>query len=197
MAGADDRVMSVAEAHKLENPDRLKWLPPAEILQLLPLRAGDIVADIGAGTGFFALPLAQAVGAQGRVIAVDLQREMLDLLRKKLTLPGAPENIVLVNGSAAATTLPDRSCDLVFIANVWHEVPDHAAALQEFRRLLKPGGSLAIVDWRPDAQHPPGPPLEHRIAAAEVAGTLQTHRWRILQNRPVASFSYFFLAQAA
>jgi ubiquinone/menaquinone biosynthesis C-methylase UbiE len=197
MTGANDRVMSVAEAHKLENPERLKWLPPTEILQLLPLRAGDVVADIGAGTGYFALPLANMVGERGRVIAVDLQTAMLDLLRNKLASPGAPANISLVNGSAAATTLADEACDLVFITNVWHEVPDHAAALREFRRILKPGGSLAIVDWRPDAQHPPGPPLEHRIAATEVRGTLEAHRWKILKHGLVASFSYYFLAQPA
>ena len=192
-----DRVMSVAEAHKLDNPDRPQWLPPDRIVGLLPLRSGATVADIGAGTGYFAIPIARAAGPGGKVFTIDLQPEMLDLLRKKLAAAGAPSNIELIHGKADATTLPERSCDLAFIANVWHELPDHAAALREFRRILKPDGALAVVDWRPDAAHPPGPPIEHRIPAAEVLGTLTAHGWTIQLATQVGLYSYFMIARPA
>jgi ubiquinone/menaquinone biosynthesis C-methylase UbiE len=195
MTDANDRVMNIADAHKLENPDRVQWLPPDEILGHLPLRPGAVVADIGAGTGYFALPLARAVGPKGRVLAVDLQIEMLELLRAKLNVSDAPANIELVHGRADATTLSDCSCDVVFIANVWHELPDHDAALREFRRVLKPGGSLTVVDWRPDTVHPPGPPLEHRIPQSAVVTKIKDAEWEILSETSVGKYSYFILAE--
>jgi ubiquinone/menaquinone biosynthesis C-methylase UbiE len=191
-----DRVMNVAEAHRLDNPDRLQWLPPKDVLALLPLRPGAVVADIGAGTGYFALPMAHAIGIDGTLYAVDLQPEMLELLRKKLQPADAPANVVLVHGTAEATTLASRSCDVVFISNVWHELPDHAATLREFRRILLPEGVLAILDWRPDAQHPPGPPIEHRISAAEVRRTVENHGWSIEKEGLVGDYSYFLHARA-
>ncbi|MGH9525015.1 MAG: class I SAM-dependent methyltransferase [Terriglobales bacterium] len=189
-----DRVMRVADAHRLENPERLKWLPPDRVLALLPLRPGSVVADIGAGTGFFAIPLARAVTGEGRVFAVDLQPGMLDLLRAKLG-GDAVKTITLVSGSAQATTLADASCDIVFIANVWHELPDYAAALREFRRILKPGGTLAIVDWRPDVEQPPGPPLDHRIEPGVVRKTLTESRWRVQQAGLIGTYNYYALAK--
>ena len=194
---AADRVMNIADAHKLDKPERLQWMPPNEIVALLPLAAGAVVADIGAGIGFFVLFIAKVVAPAGRVFAVDMQPEMLELLRKKLSVSGTPSNVELVHGKADATTLPDHSCDLVFIANVWHELPDHAAALREFRRLLKSGGALAILDWRPDGPHPPGPPLEHRIAAAEVRRTLEAHGWKVQTETAAGKFSYFLCARPA
>jgi ubiquinone/menaquinone biosynthesis C-methylase UbiE len=190
-----DRVMSLADAHRLDNPERLRWLSPDSVLKLLLLRPGAVVADIGAGTGYFAIPLAQAIGPDGKVFAIDLQPEMLDLLRKTLEGTDAPHNISLLQGTAETTTLPQASCDLVFIANVWHEVPDHAAALREFRRVLRPDGALAIVDWRPDTEHPPGPPIEHRIDAAEVRRKLEERRWTVVENTSVGTYTYFILAR--
>ena len=187
--------MSVADAHRLDNPERLKWLPPDRVLELLPPCPGATVADIGAGTGYFAIPLAQAIGPEGKVFAIDLQPEMLDLLRKKIEGHGSPRNISLLQGTAESTTLPPASCDLVFIANVWHELPDHAAALREFRRVLRPDGALAIVDWRPDTEHPPGPPIEHRIDAAEVRRKLEESGWKVEENTLVGEYGYFILAR--
>ena len=151
---AADRVMNIADAHKLDKPERLQWMPPNEIVALLPLAAGAVVADIGAGTGFFALPIAKAVAPAGRVFAVDMQPEMLELLRKKLSVSGTPSNVELVHGKADATTLPDDSCDLIFIANVWHELDQRDEVLAEMRRILGKNGRLAILDWRADVEPP-------------------------------------------
>src|ERR1700745_3894965 len=100
------KLFDPASAHKLENPERLTWMPPDEVITLLALESGNDVADIGAGTGYFALPMAKAVDP-GKVYAVDLQPEMLNLLRQKLSAPGAVRNVELVEGDASATTLRD------------------------------------------------------------------------------------------
>ena len=192
-----DRVMSVAEAHRLDKPERLQWLPPDLVLSLLPLRAGITVADVGTGTGYFAIPIARAISCDGKVFAVDLQREMLSLLANKLIATDAPSNISLVQGSADATSLDSESCDLAFLANVWHEVPDHAGALREMNRILKAGGSLAILDWRTDVEHPPGPPLEHRIHAGEVRRYLVSHDWSCDPPTPVGRYCYIVLCRRA
>lgn len=190
-----DKLFHHGHAHKLEDPERRRWLPPAEVVAALELEAGHKVVDVGAGTGYFAVPMAGEIGAQGKVWAVDVQPEMLEHLRGKLTLPGAPSNVELVHGDAAATTLPDASADLVFLANVWHEVEDPQAVQREVRRLLGPGGRIAVLDWRPDAEQPPGPPLEHRVAADAVAALLADNSWHVQVSREIGRYSYLVIAR--
>src|SRR5579883_2360045 len=104
-----ERMFRHAHAHKLDDPERERWLPTADVVQQLGLQPGMHVADIGAGTGYFAIPMARAVSPGGRVFAVDVQPEMLDLLRARLE-PSLP--VVLVEGEATRTTLTDHSVDL-------------------------------------------------------------------------------------
>lgn len=153
-----------SQAHRLDAPERLTFLPPAEVVQALDVHSGDAIADIGAGTGYFALPLAKAVGISGIVYAVDAQPEMLDLIRGKLDSI-AKHNLRFIHAEADATGLPDATCDLVFLANIWHEFDNRALVLEEAHRILKPDGRIAILDWRPDVEREAGPPIEHRISA--------------------------------
>ena len=105
-----DRVFKHTEAHKLEDPERLRWLPPAEVISHLRLLPGMKIADIGAGTGYFSIPIARAVGDGGRVLAADLQPEMLELLHQKLSQEDALGNIELVlrRGFRASSAWPGR-----------------------------------------------------------------------------------------
>jgi len=167
----NNRRFDASQAHRLDAPERLAWLPPAEVVSALAVRAGDTIADIGAGTGYFSIPLAAAAGSQGKVYAVDAQSEMLAHLRQKLR-DGAGSKIELVHAEADATGLRGACCTLVFMANVWHEFPDRASVLQESRRILKAGGRIAILDWRPDVEREAGPPLEHRISARDALDEL-------------------------
>lgn len=93
---------------------------------------------------------------------------MLKVLHQKLEQPDSPRNIELVRGEASKTTLGSKCADVVLIANVWHELDDHEGALQEAARILLPGGTLALLDWRPDRNSPPGPPSDHRLSASDV-----------------------------
>ena len=167
-----DRRFPAAQAHRLEDPARLQWLPPDEVLSLVNIAPGEIIADIGAGTGYFAMPMAESTGNQGRVIAVDAQSEMIAWIRGKMETSGA-KNLQLVHAEAESTTLPGASCDLVFMANVWHEFPNREAVLAEAARILKPEGRLAILDWRPDVEREAGPPLEHRIDVGDCVHQVQ------------------------
>jgi ubiquinone/menaquinone biosynthesis C-methylase UbiE len=189
-----DRLFKPSRAHKLEDPTRRTWMPIADVLNSLDLKPGMRAADIGAGTGYFAIPLAQQVGPDGKVFAVDLQPEMLDLLRAKLDQADGPRNVELRQGEAGSTTLNTASVDLVFLANVWHELDDPAAALKEAYRILRAGGQLAILDWRPDMPSPPGPPQDHRVSAADVESSLVTNGWHANPPKMVGQYSYLIVA---
>ena len=154
-------------------------------MDALGLTPGMVIVDIGAGTGYFSIPLLESPMVPSRVYAVDLQREMLDILQSKLSEANRTR-MLLVQGSAAHTNLPTASCDLALLANVWHELDQGPDVSKECRRILKLGGRLAILDWRSDAQPPPGPPLAHRISSATVVSELQASTGLCTPNSTLA-----------
>ena len=188
---AHARMFRHEHAHKLDEPERQQWLPVSDVIAGVRASSGLNIADIGAGTGYFAIPLSRAVAPGGRVFAVDRQTEMLERLRARLERGDA---VVLVHADAAKTTLDDASVDVAFLANVWHELDDHDATLDEMARILKPGGRLAILDWRTDVPEAPGPPREHRIASADVAARLSARGWKPETPCDVGRFSYLLIA---
>jgi ubiquinone/menaquinone biosynthesis C-methylase UbiE len=192
----NQRTFQPSNAHRLDDPQRLLWIPPNEVIGRLDLKPGMVVADIGAGTGFFALPFARAVAPAGMVWAVDLQPAMLKILEEKLQREGAPDNIGLREGKAVDTGLPDGSCDLAFLGNIWHELDEPDTVLAELRRILRPDGRAAILDWRTDVPYPPGPPPEHRVAPSETEARLNGDDWRNVSFRDLGPYSYLLVAQA-
>ncbi len=190
----NERTFRAADAHKLDEPERLQWLPPDAVMDRLSLSQGMSVADIGAGTGYFAIPFASRIGSEGMLYAVDVQEEMLAKLQQKLSVPGMPPNITPVSGDAARTHLNGSSIDVAFLANIWHELDSHGAVLDEMQRILRPGGRLAILDWRQDLAPPPGPPAAHRIPPGDVLKTLADRRWTVQHSGPVGRYSYLISA---
>ena len=188
-----DRRFPAAQAHRLEDPERLRWLPPEDVLALLNIVPGEVIADIGAGTGYFSLPMAERAGNTGLVIAVDAQAEMLDWIRRKMEASGI-SNIQMVHAEAQATTLPRKSCDLVFMANVWHEFPDRVAVLAEAARILKRGGRLAILDWRPYVERVAGPPLDHRLSVESCTREMENAGLNPQAMGHVGQFSWMVVA---
>lgn len=185
-----ERMFHHHHAQKLDDPERRKWLPEKDVLDRLALRPEMVVADIGAGTGYFALPIARVVS---RVHAVDMQPEMLEILRARVgELP-----IETTIGEATKTTLKDASVDLALLANVWHELDDHDAALAELARILRPNGRVAILDWRPDVDPVSGPPLDHRVAPEKIEAQLRDSGWRVESSAPVGAYHQLMIAKRA
>jgi len=191
---SNERRFDPKRLDKLEDPDRSQQFPVNAILDAVGACGMLNVADIGAGSGYFALPMARRV-APGKVFAVDPQAELREVIRGKLAEGDAPTNVELCAGEDSATGLPEASCDLVFLSAVWHEIDDHAAALREFSRIAAPNAKLAIVDWRPDATRPPGPPLEHRIARGTVERTLEEGDWGVVKSDEVSDWTYIVVGQ--
>jgi len=151
-----------ANAARLLSEERAQMLPPARVLELLDAQPGDIAADIGCGPGFFALPLAQRVTAQGgRVLACDTSPAMLDILRRRaLEAGGAAVETLLSEESRLP--LADGACDRVLLACLLHELESPESFLAEVRRVLRPGGRGLAVDWQA-RETPVGPPPASRV----------------------------------
>jgi ubiquinone/menaquinone biosynthesis C-methylase UbiE len=184
-----NRRFPASEAHRLDLPARRLWLPPADVLGAMAVHSGQTIADVGAGTGYFSLPLADAVGPQGKVYAVDAQNEMLMLLKQKL-VEAAISNVELIHAEAVNTSLPQCSCDLFFAANVWHEFEDRGAVLKEAARVLKAGGQIAILDWRTDAPPEPGPPVAHRLHSSNAVDALRSGGFQNIAVARVGLYSW-------
>ncbi len=158
-------------AHRayLDSEERRSYLDPDAILGAFGLGPGFILADVGAGTGFFSLPASKRVGPSGRIYALDVEDAMLEDLRAKVR-DQALSNIRILRSQEDRIPLPNMSVDVAFLACVLHEL-DGPGTLRECRRILKSGGQLAVVDWKKIDQDI-GPPIEHRLSEGEARAFL-------------------------
>lgn len=144
----------------LDDPGRDAWQRPAEVVALLELAPGMIVADLGAGTGYFEAHLSRAVGETGRVLALEANVDLLAHLRQRFTAEK------LSNVEARSEDLAPASVDRVLMVDVWHHLEDRVEYAKKLRGALKPGGQIYVVDRPHDS--PEGPPTELRVSAAGV-----------------------------
>ncbi len=173
---------------RLDDPARRKILNPEEILRKAELRSGLVVCDIGCGTGFFTLSAARMVGEKGLVYGVDSSAEMLELLRKKLA-GGEPDNIQLVLSQELTIPLPDRTADFAFMSNVLHEITQRSSFLQEVHRLVRPGGTVTVVDWVA-APTEAGPPVGDRLPKEQALDLLEQAGFRVVKEFEAGPFHY-------
>jgi ubiquinone/menaquinone biosynthesis C-methylase UbiE len=140
----------------LDSDFRRKLEPPDVIIQRSGIKAGMRVLEIGCGSGAFTTFVARAVGPSGKVFGLDIQEKMLDQLRAKLSKPENQDikNIETVLKSAYELPFEDNSIDLVYMVTVFQEIPDKNLTLREIKRVLKPGGILAISEWFADPDYP-------------------------------------------
>ena len=156
-------------AKVFDDPERDAWQKPAHVVELLALAPGMTVADVGAGTGYFEPHLSRAVGAQGKVLAVDIEPDMVRWIEARAQREGLA-NVEAVLGQAADPALPAGKVDRVLVVDTWHHIDDRVAYAGKLRAALAPGGRVVIVDFTKDAPH--GPPPAARIPPEEVAAEL-------------------------
>lgn len=129
-----------------EGFNRDHWQQPQKVIETLALRPGDHVADLGSGSGYFTYRLAEAVGPKGKVYAVDVDREMNDLVTKAIKEKGIG-NVELILARPDDPMLPPTGVDLVFTVNTYHHFENRVAYFQRLRKHLRPGGRIAVIDF--------------------------------------------------
>ncbi|MDH4121903.1 MAG: methyltransferase domain-containing protein [Deltaproteobacteria bacterium] len=178
-------------------------MAPDKIWARINARPVRVLVDVGAGIGFYAIPFSRRMAEQenrpgenappGLVVALDIQGAMIPHLKQAVRAEKAPGVAVL---QAAGERLPliDGSADVLLMANLFHELADPQAALEEAQRVLAPGGRLAVIDWRTEPT-PKGPPLDIRIAERQAAEMMVQAGFRHVQSHGVLPYHWFLLAE--
>lgn len=160
------RPMGVGSAPWLDRSEREAEERPTQALAFLDIKPGWVVADIGAGSGYFTERLSRLVGATGRVYANDIQKGMLDLLQRRLASQQL-QNVTLVLGEPADPKLPPSSIDLALMVDVYHELGDPQTMLANIKKALKPDGRLALIEYKGEDPSVPILPL-HKMTVAQA-----------------------------
>jgi SAM-dependent methyltransferase len=153
----------------LERPDRALWQKPDQIMDAVRVADGSTVADIGAGAGWFTIRLAQRVGPKGLVYAQDVQRVMLDAIKRRVQREGL-ENVETKQAHGNDPNLPARTLDAILMVDAYQEVDNRVEYLRNLANALKPTGRIGIVNWKPGRGGPGPDDPNERIAqsAAEA-----------------------------
>jgi predicted methyltransferase len=189
-------VMGWQGAGWLEREDRDREQRPDEVIRAMGLRDGDVVADVGAGTGYFTRRLARAVAPRGRVYAVEIQPEMIALLKQGVEKAGLT-NVVPVLGVADDPRLPPGALDWILLVDVYHELQQPKAVLARMREALKPTGKVALVEYRlegPTALHIRE---EHRMSPKQVLAEWEPAGFRLAARHEFLPTQHFFVFEKA
>jgi ubiquinone/menaquinone biosynthesis C-methylase UbiE len=170
------QVMGYEGAAWLERPEREDEEQPSRALAALDIRPGQVVADVGAGSGYYTVRLAERVGPNGKVFAADIQPEMLDLLRARVKRARL-DQVELVRSTETDPGLPEGVCDLVLMVDVYHELARPQEVLRKLRGSLKPDGRLVLIEFRKES---PWVPIreEHKMSVKEARMELEAEGFR-------------------
>ncbi len=175
----------------LEDPKRDAYQKPHEVIAALDLKEGEVIADIGAGSGYFSFRFAHHVGEKGRVYAVDINPDMIlymnrhirDLnLKNVLTVLSAPDDPLLADGSV----------DSFFLCETWHHIENHARYLSLMKKMLKPGGRVIMIDFQ-KKELPLGPPMDMKISREDLLKEMDSNGFRLVAEHTFLPYQYFLV----
>ena len=167
-SGRQGRLFPPENLGLLEAPDREAWQKPEQIMDALGVAEGSTVADIGAGAGWFTIQLARRVGPNGAVYAQDVQRQMLEAIRRRVSREGL-QNVQTRLGVGSEPNLPLRRFDAILVVDVYDALVEPVTFLRNLAMALKPGGRLGIVNYKPGRGGPgPGPDEGVRVESKTV-----------------------------
>ncbi|HEY7743479.1 MAG TPA: class I SAM-dependent methyltransferase [Burkholderiales bacterium] len=175
-----------------DDPARDAWQKPHEVIQALALKPDAVVADIGSGTGYFAARFANML-PKGRVYGVDVEPDMVRYLAERARREGL-KNVIAVTGAPDDPRLPEKA-DVIILVDVYHHVGDRERYFRQLQKSLKPGGRLAVIDFRMDS--PEGPPRNVRIAPERVKDELKRAGYALAQEHEFLPNQYFLVFRPA
>lgn len=171
-------------AKVLDDPQRDSWQKPHEVMMALAIKSGEVVADVGAGTGYFARRFARHTD---RVYAIDIAPKLLEIAKKH------EPKLEIVVAAEDDPKLAAGSIDTIFLCNVLHHIGNRAAYLPKLKKALKPGGRIVVLEFH-KRETKVGPPVTERIAQADLvrefaaAGFRQSHEWTMLETQYFLEF---------
>ena len=189
--GHPGRLFPPSDLGLLEAPDRDLWQRPDQIMDAMGIADASVVADIGAGSGWFTIRLARRVGPQGVVYAEDIQKEMINAIFRRVGREGL-NNVRPVLGLKSDPRLPASSLDAVLMVDAYHEVEDRVTMLANLAKALKPQGRLGIVDFKLDGTGP-GPAPEERVSPDVVVNDAKKAGLKLIKQEPFLQYQYFLI----
>ena len=203
--GQDSQQRDMHEMHRLyqdpkayiamlDDPTRDAYQKPHEVITALNLKGGEVIADIGAGSGYFTFRFALHVGDTGRVYAVDVSPDMILHLNRRIRDLRAT-NVVTILSAPDDPLLTDASVDRFFICDTWHHIADHPRYLALMKKMLKPGGQVVMIDFK-KAETPVGPPMEMRVDRGDLLKEMEANGYKLAAEHSFLSYQYFLVFSA-
>jgi len=180
----------------LEDPKRDAWQLPHQVIMALEIKPGEVIADLGAGSGYFTRRLAKEVFPSGRVYAVDIQPEMIDLLTRNVEKAGLT-NVVPVLGTGDDPKLPKDSLDWILLVDVYHELQQPKAMLARMREALQPSGRVALVEYRLEGTTALHIREAHRMSPKQVLAEWEPAGFRLVKRHEFLPTQHFFVFEKA
>jgi arsenite methyltransferase len=175
----------------LEDPTRDAYQKPHEVLTAMAIKPGEVIADIGAGSGYFTFRLAHHVGDKGKVYAVDVSPEMIVHLNRQIRDLKAI-SVTSILADPDDPLLADGSIDRFFFSNSWHHIKNQAKYLSLIKKILKPGGEIIMIDFH-KTELPVGPPMQMKIAREDLIRQLESDGFRLTKEHTFLPYQYFLI----
>jgi ubiquinone/menaquinone biosynthesis C-methylase UbiE len=174
----------------LEGPDRDAWQRPDQVMDKLLIAEGSVVADLGAGGGWFTMRLASRVGPNGIVYAEDVQPQMIESITRR-TARANVRNVRTVLGTSSDPRLP-APVDAVLIVDAYHEMEQPVVMLGNVARSLKPAGRIGIVEFKKDGWGP-GPPMDERMDPERIVRDAEAAGLRLMSHETFLRYQYLLV----
>jgi len=172
---------------RLDNPKRAEVLPVDSMVEAIgKIFDGMAVADLGSGTGYLTIPLAKRIGSKGTVYAVDINPQMIEVLRERAK---ELDNVEIIKSEENSIPIPDATIDTSFLVTVFHELENPSEFLAEIRRISKPLHQIIVVDWN-QVRGEMGPPMEERIPEEEVIQFFRSKGYAVKKKFSPSGYIY-------
>jgi ubiquinone/menaquinone biosynthesis C-methylase UbiE len=175
----------------LEDPQRDVYQKPHEVLTALAIKPGEVIADVGAGSGYFTFRLGHHVGDKGKIYAVDVSPDMILHLNRRIRELKAT-NVSSILADPDDPLLPEMSVNRFFFANSWHHIENQTKYLSLIKKILKPGGEVIMIDFH-KKELPVGPPMQMKIARDDLVNQMEKNSFRITKEHTFLPYQYFLV----